>query len=242
MRLAGVPYKTIADKLGYGSQAAASTDVTRALTMAARAQQESSEQLLQIEIDRLDRMVAALCTSACGGDVKAVEAVERLIVRRCTLLGLDLINRNGAENSDVVSFLGNRSRPSRLAGSTGPIIDALVRFTGPAVNPALTDVATAGTVSRPSGLLAGERLLIDCGQMRARLVTIDTWDMTAGTDVTGADRRDRPRVGVPLAPPDTRCGRARPLLPGRARHHHGGLQDRRSRPPLIPVDLQRRDP
>ncbi|TMR91460.1 hypothetical protein [Nonomuraea basaltis] len=74
---------------------------------------------------------------------------------------------------------------STLAGSTGPIIDALVRFTGPAVNPALTDVATAGTVSRSSGLLAGERLLIDCGQMRARLVTSDTWDTAAGTDVTG---------------------------------------------------------
>jgi hypothetical protein len=107
MRLAGVPYKTIADKLGYGSQAAASKDVTRALQMASRAQQESSEQLLQIEIDRLDRMMAALWTSACGGDVKAVEAVERLIARRSSLLGLDLINRNGAENSDVVSLLGN---------------------------------------------------------------------------------------------------------------------------------------
>jgi hypothetical protein len=107
MRLAGVPYKTIADKLGYASQAAASKDVTRALQMASRAQQESSEQLLQIEIDRLDRMMASLWTQACGGDVKAVEAVERLISRRCTLLGLDLINRNGAENSDVVSLLGN---------------------------------------------------------------------------------------------------------------------------------------
>ncbi|MGW6499321.1 hypothetical protein [Nonomuraea angiospora] len=72
-----------------------------------------------------------------------------------------------------------------LAGATGPIADALVRFTGPAVNPALTDVATGGTISRSSGLLAGERLLIDCGQMRARLVMTDTWDLTAGTDVTG---------------------------------------------------------
>jgi hypothetical protein len=72
-----------------------------------------------------------------------------------------------------------------LAGATGPINDAVVRFTGPAVNPAITDVATGGTLSRPSGLLAGERLLLDCGQMRARLVTTDTWDLGAGTDVTG---------------------------------------------------------
>ncbi|MEV0387049.1 hypothetical protein [Nonomuraea sp. NPDC050643] len=40
---------------------------------------------------------------------------------------------------------------STLAGSTGPIIDALVRFTGAAVNPALTDVATGGPISRSSG-------------------------------------------------------------------------------------------
>lgn len=107
MRLAGLPYRAIADKLGYASDAAASKDVTRALQMASKAQQESGEELLQIEIDRLDRMMASLWTKACGGDVKAVEAVERLISRRCTLLGLDMINRNGAENSDIVSLLGN---------------------------------------------------------------------------------------------------------------------------------------
>lgn len=72
-----------------------------------------------------------------------------------------------------------------LAGSTGPITDAILRVTGPAVNPAVTDAATGGTVARSSGLLAGQRLLIDCGQMRARLVTTDTWDFALGTDVTG---------------------------------------------------------
>ncbi|WP_433426361.1 hypothetical protein ACQP1V_42750 (plasmid) [Microtetraspora malaysiensis] len=72
-----------------------------------------------------------------------------------------------------------------LAGSTGPITDALLRLTGPAVNPAVTDVATGLTVFRPGGLLAGERLLIDCGQMRAAKVTTDTWDLDAGSDVTG---------------------------------------------------------
>ncbi|WP_336214376.1 hypothetical protein [Nonomuraea sp. LPB2021202275-12-8] len=71
-----------------------------------------------------------------------------------------------------------------LAGSTGPITDALIRITGPAVNPTVVDVATGGTVMRPSGLLAGERLLIDCAAMRASKATIDTWDLTPGPDVT----------------------------------------------------------
>lgn len=72
-----------------------------------------------------------------------------------------------------------------LAGSTGPIVDALIRITGPAVNPTVVDVATGGTVMRPSGLTASQRLLIDCDRMQARVVNTDTWDLTAGTDVTG---------------------------------------------------------
>ncbi|MEV0821959.1 hypothetical protein [Nonomuraea rubra] len=72
-----------------------------------------------------------------------------------------------------------------LAGATGPIVDALLRFTGPAVQPSIGDVATGGWVLRPGGLLAGERLLIDCGRMQAAVVTSDTWDLTTGDDVTG---------------------------------------------------------
>ncbi|MDF5756665.1 hypothetical protein P3X83_29060 [Spongiactinospora sp. TRM90649] len=72
-----------------------------------------------------------------------------------------------------------------LAGSTGPIVDALVRITGPVVNPSVKDVASGGTISRASGVLAGERLLIDCAAMRAALVDSDTWDLEAGDNVTG---------------------------------------------------------
>ncbi|MFI6909647.1 hypothetical protein ACIBKY_50890 [Nonomuraea sp. NPDC050394] len=70
-----------------------------------------------------------------------------------------------------------------FAGATGPITDALLRITGPAVNPTVVDVATGATIRRPSGLLAGERLLIDCAAMRASKATIDTWDLTPGPDV-----------------------------------------------------------
>ncbi|MFI6485147.1 hypothetical protein ACIBH1_45065 [Nonomuraea sp. NPDC050663] len=73
-----------------------------------------------------------------------------------------------------------------LAGSTAPVTDALIRYTGPAVTPTLVDVATGDTISRASGLLASERLIIDCAAMRASKVTTDTWDINAGTDVTGS--------------------------------------------------------
>ncbi|MEU1883409.1 hypothetical protein ABZ470_39400 [Streptosporangium sp. NPDC020072] len=106
MRLAGMSYPAITEALGYKSSGAASKDVTRALRAASKAMQENSEELLQIEIDRLDRLMAGLWTKAIGGDTKAVETIEKIIYRRCQLLGLDLINRNGVSDGDVVSLLG----------------------------------------------------------------------------------------------------------------------------------------
>lgn len=71
-----------------------------------------------------------------------------------------------------------------LAGSTGPITDAIIRVTGPADNVVITDVTTGGVLSCPE-VISGRHLLVDCGQMRAAIVTTDTFDLDAGTDVTG---------------------------------------------------------
>ncbi len=106
MRLAGMSMQMIADQLGYAGPGAVSKDLTRAMRAAAKAQQLNSEELLQIEVDRLDRMMAGLWSKAITGDTKAVEVVEKIIYRRCQLLGLDLINRNGVQDGDVVSLLG----------------------------------------------------------------------------------------------------------------------------------------
>ncbi|GAA1770057.1 hypothetical protein [Nonomuraea bangladeshensis] len=107
MRIAGISPTIIAENLGYSSSAAVTKDITRSLQKAAKAEQVASEHLLQIEIDRLDRLMAAVWAKALSGDVKAVEQAEKLIARRCALLGLDLINRNGSENSDIASLLGS---------------------------------------------------------------------------------------------------------------------------------------
>ncbi|QFY09628.1 hypothetical protein GBF35_25890 [Nonomuraea phyllanthi] len=108
MRIAGISPTIIAENLGYsGGSAAVVKDITRSMQKAAKAEHIASEHLLQIEIDRLDRLMAAVWAKALSGDVKAVEQAEKLIARRCSLLGLDLINRNGSENSDIASLLGN---------------------------------------------------------------------------------------------------------------------------------------
>lgn len=73
-----------------------------------------------------------------------------------------------------------------LAGSTAPIVDAVVRFTGPATNPMITDVASGVTLGYTGAITSGQRLLLDCENMRAARVTSDTWDLASGTDVTGS--------------------------------------------------------
>ncbi|MGI5161384.1 hypothetical protein [Microbispora sp. CA-102843] len=73
-----------------------------------------------------------------------------------------------------------------LAGSTAPIVDALVRITGPATNPKITDVATGVTLAYAGAITGGQRVLVDCENMRAARVSTNTWDLAGGTDVTGS--------------------------------------------------------
>ncbi|GAA3144817.1 hypothetical protein GCM10010466_39880 [Planomonospora alba] len=132
MRLAGVSYEVIAKQLGYSSRSAVCQDIKRALAKSMKEEQESAEELLKLEIDRLDRLMASVWPAALDGDVKAVEAAERIIKRRCGLLGLDLINRNGSGDGDLVSLLGTlfselQSRhPAALAQGTPAVeVDAI---------------------------------------------------------------------------------------------------------------------
>ncbi|WP_433426325.1 hypothetical protein ACQP1V_42650 (plasmid) [Microtetraspora malaysiensis] len=107
MRVAGVSPTVIAERLGYSGAAAVSKDIDRALQNAAKQEQMASEQLLKLEIDRLDRIMASLWPKVIKSDVNACEAALKVINRRATLLGLDLINRNGVADTDMASLLGN---------------------------------------------------------------------------------------------------------------------------------------
>ncbi|MFI9553707.1 hypothetical protein [Nonomuraea endophytica] len=107
MRIAGVSPTLIAERLGYSSPQAASSDITRALQKAAKQEQMAAEHLLHLELDRLDRMTAAIWPKVVKGEINAVEACLKIINKRSSLLGLDLLNRNGAADTDMASLLGN---------------------------------------------------------------------------------------------------------------------------------------
>ncbi|GGO63216.1 hypothetical protein [Nonomuraea cavernae] len=92
--------------------------------------------------------------------------------------------RDEADSTWTGTLPGAGQIVTPLAGSTGPIVDSVLQVTGPAVQPAVRDVATGGTVAYTDTVQAGHHLLVDCGRLTAAIVTTDTWDLDAGTDVT----------------------------------------------------------
>ena len=102
MRLAGLDFQTIADRLGYASRGAAPTDITRALEQNVAEMHRNADVLRQEELDRLNRLQAGAWAAAAAGDVKAIQAVLGIIDRRCKLLGLDAPVRHEVVTLDVV--------------------------------------------------------------------------------------------------------------------------------------------
>ena len=89
LRLAGMDFETIAERLGYASRQAATRDFHRAIAAARLEERQAVENLREVEGQRLDRLQAAVWAKAVKGDLKAVETVLKVIAQRSRLLGLD---------------------------------------------------------------------------------------------------------------------------------------------------------
>lgn len=90
LRIAGMDWQSIADRLGYNSRGAACQDVARALEANLAEQSQAADTLREVESLRLDRLQAAAWPSAVKGDLKAIETVLKVIDRRVKLQGLDM--------------------------------------------------------------------------------------------------------------------------------------------------------
>ncbi|MEN6535335.1 MAG: hypothetical protein ABFD89_16845 [Bryobacteraceae bacterium] len=88
LRMAGKTYRRIATELGI-SPAGAFKVLDRALARLRQQTSEVAERLLQIELERLDALQLAQWDKATDGDLRAVDAVLRIMERRARLLGLD---------------------------------------------------------------------------------------------------------------------------------------------------------
>lgn len=90
LRLAGVDLATIAETVpGYSSADHVSMDLIRARQRSKAQLDESVEDLRELQLQRLERLLAATWPKAVKGDTKAVDTASRLIERICKLKGLE---------------------------------------------------------------------------------------------------------------------------------------------------------
>ncbi|MEU4444902.1 hypothetical protein AB0K14_03185 [Actinosynnema sp. NPDC050801] len=87
--------------------------------------------------------------------------------------------RDPAPSTWSTTTLGAPVRVNILDGSSAPVLDAVLRITGPVTGLRITDTVTGGWVSHPGTLPAGRALRIHCGRMDAHEAASIAWDGTS---------------------------------------------------------------
>jgi hypothetical protein len=114
LRKAGATYEQIAQQLGYAHKGKAYEAVTAAMREVTR---EGAEEVLNLELARLDALTVALWPKARQGSGPAVDRVLKVMERRAKLLGLDY---NEARMADVAE------REVALAEAQGALVAAVI--------------------------------------------------------------------------------------------------------------------
>lgn len=86
LRKAGASYEQIADQLGFANRAAARKAVVTELD---RVVKEPAQEVLTMELQRLDQLLVGLWPRAIKGENGAVDRVLKIMERRAKYLGLD---------------------------------------------------------------------------------------------------------------------------------------------------------
>jgi hypothetical protein len=102
LRASGKTYRAIAAELNCSVRTAYRA-VTRELERVRARLSEDAAQLLQLEMARLDSLLAALWPQAQAGNVRAMTAAVRVIERQYRLLGLDAPGKTEAKVSATAS-------------------------------------------------------------------------------------------------------------------------------------------
>lgn len=99
LREAGLTYDQIAKQIGCTLQRAHQY-VTSHLQELAKQADKAGGALLQMELERLDRIQSGIWVKAKGGDLRAVDRVIRIIEVRCKLLGINAPVKIAATTAD----------------------------------------------------------------------------------------------------------------------------------------------
>ena len=86
LRAAGLSWQEVAERTGYKSAGSARGGALRVIE---RATQEASDDLINLEINKLDQLHKAVWPKAVQGDHKAVQDALAIMQRRAKFLGLD---------------------------------------------------------------------------------------------------------------------------------------------------------
>lgn len=92
LRKAGKTYRQIGEMLGY-SHEAARKDIAAVLSSIVAETKNNAEELLAVELSRLDDLQFGVWADARRGDKRAIDSVLKIMERRAKLLGMD-ITRN----------------------------------------------------------------------------------------------------------------------------------------------------
>jgi hypothetical protein len=103
MRLAGKTPTEIADELGYAS----GNEVRQAINAQMKSEatflsEQGRNGILQMELDRLDRLQSVAWPSAMTGDPKSIEAVLKIMDRRIKITGIDAIDTAAQQHTVLV--------------------------------------------------------------------------------------------------------------------------------------------
>ncbi|QDU60012.1 hypothetical protein Pan216_08490 [Planctomycetes bacterium Pan216] len=97
LRKAGLSYEEIAEKVGYSNRRSAHQAVTSALRKSSR---ETTEEVRLLELERLNRLLVSVWSSALKGDEKSIDRALKILERRGKLLGLDGLSNQRAPSRD----------------------------------------------------------------------------------------------------------------------------------------------
>jgi hypothetical protein len=108
----GKTWGEVARIVGYDSPAAARVETTRWLTsVAVNGSIERREEILELELERLDSLLNAVWDQAMDGDTKAVDSALKVINTRAKLLSLDQLTATSVtQNFNTVVVDGSSSK------------------------------------------------------------------------------------------------------------------------------------
>lgn len=123
LRVAGMDWQAIADRLGYSSRGAACQDVGRAMEKHRAEEAAQVEMLRHIVGQRLDRLQAAYWPSALKGDTKAADIVLKVLAQRAKHEGTDAPQRMEVLTIDAIDA-NIRLLSEQLAALDGEVGEA----------------------------------------------------------------------------------------------------------------------